>query len=74
MRKISNFNLPVKRLTKAAISTIGDIIGLQELFIFSGLGAVGYGVAQIYPPAAWIVVGAVVFLIGMIGFIGKARR
>lgn len=37
---------------------------LRDLFVFGGLGCVVAGVAQIYPPAAWIVGGAALFWLG----------
>jgi hypothetical protein len=42
-----------------------EIFDLRDLFWISGLAAVGYGVAQIYSPAAWIVCGCVVFWMGV---------
>jgi len=39
-------------------------IDLRDVFVFGGLAMVGYGVHCIYPPAAWIVVGTVLFWVG----------
>lgn len=39
-------------------------VTLRDGFAFGGLAAVGYGVWQIHQPTAWIVVGAVVFVLG----------
>lgn len=43
---------------------VTDIVDLRDLFAFAGLGMVCYGVAQIYPPAAWIVGGGMFWWIG----------
>jgi len=40
-------------------------IDLNDWFTFGGLAAAGYGIAQIHVPSAWIVVGTVLFLIGV---------
>ena len=50
------------RKTKAAIRTTGKVCGAfvlsSDLPLFAGVWCVGYGTWQIYPPAAWIVTGA----------------
>jgi hypothetical protein len=38
---------------------------LRDAFVFGGLGAVAYGLAQMYPPAAWIVPGVACFWLGV---------
>lgn len=38
---------------------------LRDTLAFGGLGLVGYGVYAIYPPAAFIVIGAVLFVLGV---------
>ena len=40
-------------------------VDLRDLLVFGGLAAIGYGVNMIYPPAAWIVCGAVLFWLGV---------
>lgn len=40
---------------------------LADGFCLVGLGLVGAGVWMIYPPAALIVVGAALFILGLIG-------
>lgn len=47
------------------IETLTGVVDLQDLFVFGGLACVGYGVAQIYAPAAWIVIGAALFWLGV---------
>lgn len=48
---------------KDRIATLGKgidaIIDAFDLVFLISVAAVGYGVAQIYQPAAWIVVGAI---------------
>jgi len=46
-------------------AAIAQNIELPEVFVICGLGCVGYGVSLIHQPSAWIVVGAVVFALGM---------
>lgn len=46
---------------KAALAEVE----LRDCFVFGGLGAVVYGVAQINQPAAWIVGGAALFWLGI---------
>lgn len=43
---------------------VAALIGLRDAFTFGGLALVGYGLHVIYPPAAFIVVGAALFWIG----------
>ena len=50
---------------RAALSAIVAAIGAREVLVFGGLAATCYGLALVYPPAAWIVGGTVLFLIGM---------
>lgn len=38
---------------------------VEDLFVFGGLACAAYGIAQVYPPAAWIVTGAVLFGLGV---------
>ena len=40
-------------------------VELRDSFVFGGLAMVGYGLHAIYPPASWIVVGAVLFIMGV---------
>lgn len=41
------------------------MIDLRDALVFGGLGVLCTGVAQIYPPAAWIVGGAALMWIGL---------
>ena len=50
----------IARLIKRALS-VRDIV-----FFGTGLAAICYGVAQIYPPAAWIIGGIVFLVMGLI--------
>lgn len=40
-------------------------IDLNDVFVFAGLAALTYGIAQMHAPSAWIVAGGVIFLIGL---------
>ncbi len=40
---------------------------LMDLIVFGGIGAIGYGVGKVNEPAAWIVVGVLLFGSG-VGF------
>lgn len=54
---------------RAAVITLAVVtwqaVDLRDAFWVAGLAAVGYGLSQIYPPAAWIVCGAVIFWMGV---------
>lgn len=54
-----NFNRSMTALWRAAKAgfDFGDMIFLVAV------GAVGYGIAQIYQPAAWIVVGGIFIMV-----------
>jgi hypothetical protein len=41
-----------------------SVFDMRDAFVFGGLGLIGYGIAQVYPPAAYIVVGVVLFWLG----------
>jgi len=41
------------------------MIDLRDVFVFGGLAAVGYGVAQIHTPSAWIIIGGAVLVLGL---------
>lgn len=51
-------------LTRVATQVLARV-DLRDVFVFSGLGAVGYGIAQMHVPTAWIVMGTVIFLLGV---------
>lgn len=38
---------------------------MNAAFIATGLGAIGYGAWQVYEPAAFVLVGAIVFWMGL---------
>lgn len=46
------------------LDNITKLIELRDVFVFGGLGMVGWGLYAVYPPAAWIVVGSAFFWIG----------
>lgn len=43
---------------------LAALLDIRDAVTFGGLGMVGYGISLIYPPAAWIVCGAVLFWLG----------
>jgi len=49
----------------AQLARLGAAVDIRDRFCFGGLAMVGYGTYAIYPPAGWIVVGAVLFLLGV---------
>jgi hypothetical protein len=51
----------------ALASKLGAAIDIRDRFCFGGLAMVGYGAHTIYPPAGWIVVGVVLYWIGIRG-------
>lgn len=44
---------------------LGLVPDMQDVLVFGGLASVCWGLAQVYPPAAWIVGGAVLFWLGI---------
>lgn len=55
-----------KLLSKfSALPKLAALVDLRDGFTFGGLALVGYGLHAIYPPAAFVVVGAVLFWIGV---------
>lgn len=40
-------------------------LDMTDTFVFSGLCCIGYGIAQIYAPLAWIVIGTALFWLGV---------
>lgn len=47
----------------AALRLLGGLFGLRDVFLFGGLASLAHGVAQVYAPAAWMVVGLVLMLL-----------
>lgn len=43
---------------------LAALLDIRDVVTFGGLGMVGYGISLIYPPAAYIVCGAVLFWLG----------
>lgn len=50
---------------RPAFRRVFAAVDLRDVFVFGGLAAVGYGIAQIHVPAAWIATGSVLFLLGL---------
>jgi len=51
----------LKQGTERALRLLRDAFDVRDLFMLSGLSGMFYGIWQVYPPAAWMVVGAVLF-------------
>jgi hypothetical protein len=51
-------------MKKFALSLLAAF-DLRDAFVFGGIGLVGYGIGQIYAPAAPIAVGCAFFLLGI---------
>ena len=51
----------MKKLLAKARATVD----LRDIFVFGGLAAMVYGIAQIHVPAAWIISGSALFLLGL---------
>lgn len=49
---------------KLFLNAIKRELTIKEYFVFGGLALIGYGIAQIYPPAAWIAIGSALFIMG----------
>jgi hypothetical protein len=43
---------------------LADLFDIRTIVALGGLGMVGYGLSLIYPPAAFIVCGSVLFWLG----------
>ena len=42
-----------------------NALDTRDVFVFGGLAALAYGIAQVHVPAAWIVCGALMLAIGV---------
>jgi hypothetical protein len=42
-----------------------SLVDMRDLFVFGGLAALTYGIAQIHVPAAWIIGGGLTFILGL---------
>jgi hypothetical protein len=51
----------------AALSGAAEKIGARELMLVIGLGLVGYGLFLVFPPAAFVVPGAVLCAVAVFG-------
>jgi hypothetical protein len=52
-----------KILARARAFLVG-LFDIRDAFAFMGLGFLWYGLAEIFPPIAWIVVGSCLFWLG----------
>ena len=40
-------------------------VDLRDVLVFGGIAMIGYGIAALSPPAAWIVCGLMLFWLGV---------
>lgn len=55
-----------RRVFGAVVRAVGRAIDLRDTIAAAGLGCAAYGLQQIHPPTAWIVVGAALFYLAAI--------
>jgi len=59
------------RRTGAALvrvaAALASPIGFRELMLFAGAGLIGFGAAQIYPPAGWALPGLILAGVAIFG-------
>jgi hypothetical protein len=53
------------RKVRIALGALTALFSLRDAFVFGGLAAACYGIAQMHVPAAWIAGGTVVLLLGL---------
>lgn len=46
------------------LKKLANLLDLRDVLAFGGLGLLAHGLYQVYPPAASIAIGAVVFWLG----------
>lgn len=46
----------------------------KDVFLFGGIAAAGYGVYQIYPPSAYILVGGCFVALGVLIYLGGSKN
>jgi hypothetical protein len=51
----------VEERLKAVLLQVREAIGLRDVFCFGGIYCIARGLVVVYEPAAWIVVGALLF-------------
>ena len=47
-----------------SVKKLEKLIDINDVFVFTGIGLVGYGLWLIYPPMCWIVIGILFMAIG----------
>lgn len=47
------------------MKTLSQAIDMRDVITFGGLGMLGYGLHLVCPPAAWVVVGCLLFWLGV---------
>jgi hypothetical protein len=46
----------------------------KDVFLFGGISAAAYGVYQIYPPSAYILVGGCFIALGLLIYLGGSKH
>jgi hypothetical protein len=50
---------------RSAIRAAAALFDLRDLHAYVGLVLIGVGLDAVYPPAAWVVVGTILFWLGV---------
>lgn len=66
-RAVGRGILAVGRGTGVAVDTVISAFDLRDAMLFAGVGLLGYGLNDIYPPAAYIVPGAIFVAVATFG-------
>ncbi|MGH6836815.1 MAG: hypothetical protein ACREC9_15035 [Methylocella sp.] len=54
-------------MLKRVLTFMGDAIDARDLMLYAGLGLLGYGLYQIFPPAAFAIAGAILVYVAIFG-------
>lgn len=55
----------IRRIARGVVA-IAREVDLRDVFVFGGLASAVYGVSGFSVPAAWIVAGVVLFVLGVV--------
>lgn len=47
---------------------------IRDVFLFGGIASAGYGIYQIYPPSAYVVVGGCFIVLGILIYMGGNKN
>lgn len=51
----------MRKKIEAFLRRQGELVDIRDVHCYGGMACVAYGLWQVYQPAAWCVVGAVLF-------------